>query len=72
MDYVALFASAFLAATILPLASEVPFATHNAGVRLFRAPEALRRQAASCATCAEHGCVGSPLPGDSAAGASGS
>jgi RNA polymerase sigma-70 factor (ECF subfamily) len=30
----------------------------NAGVRLFRAREALRRQvAASCGTCAEHGCV---------------
>jgi len=32
--------------------------TSNAGVRLFRAREALRRQvAASCGTCAEHGCV---------------
>ena len=30
----------------------------NAGVRLFRAREALRRQvSASCGTCAEHGCV---------------
>ena len=30
----------------------------NAGVRLFRAREALRRQVtASCGTCAEHGCV---------------
>ena len=30
----------------------------NAGVRLFRAREALRKQvAASCGTCAEHGCV---------------
>jgi RNA polymerase sigma-70 factor (ECF subfamily) len=30
----------------------------NAGVRLFRAREALRRQvAAACGTCAEHGCV---------------
>ena len=30
----------------------------NAGVRLFRAREALRRQvAASCGTCAEHGCI---------------
>ncbi len=30
----------------------------NAGVRLFRARAALRRQvAASCGTCAEHGCV---------------
>jgi RNA polymerase sigma factor (sigma-70 family) len=30
----------------------------NAGVRVFRAREALRRQVvASCGTCAEHGCV---------------
>jgi RNA polymerase sigma factor (sigma-70 family) len=30
----------------------------NAGVRLFRARQALRKQlAASCGTCAEHGCV---------------
>jgi RNA polymerase sigma factor (sigma-70 family) len=30
----------------------------NAGVRLFRAREALRRRvAASCGTCAEHGCI---------------
>lgn len=30
----------------------------NAGVRLFRARQALRRQVtASCGTCAEHGCV---------------
>jgi RNA polymerase sigma factor (sigma-70 family) len=32
--------------------------TSNAGVRLFRAREALRKQvAASCGTCADHGCV---------------
>ncbi len=32
--------------------------TSNAGVRLFRARQALRRQvAASCGTCAAHGCV---------------
>ena len=32
--------------------------TSNAGVRLFRAREALRKQvSASCSTCAEHGCV---------------
>jgi DNA-directed RNA polymerase specialized sigma24 family protein len=32
--------------------------TSNAGVRLFRAREALRKQvAASCGTCAEHGCA---------------
>ena len=30
----------------------------NAGVRIFRAREALRKQVArSCATCAEHGCL---------------
>jgi RNA polymerase sigma-70 factor (ECF subfamily) len=30
----------------------------NAGVRVFRAREALRRQVVrSCGTCAEHGCV---------------
>jgi RNA polymerase sigma factor (sigma-70 family) len=32
--------------------------TSNAGVRLFRAREALRKKvAASCGTCAEHGCI---------------
>ena len=32
--------------------------TSNAGVRLFRAREALRKQvSASCGTCAEHGCI---------------
>jgi RNA polymerase sigma factor (sigma-70 family) len=32
--------------------------TSNAGVRLFRARQALRKQVtASCGTCAEHGCV---------------
>jgi len=32
--------------------------TSNAGVRLFRAREALRKQViASCGTCAEHGCL---------------
>jgi RNA polymerase sigma-70 factor (ECF subfamily) len=30
----------------------------NAGVRVFRAREALRRQVVrSCGTCAEHGCI---------------
>ena len=30
----------------------------NAGVRIFRAREALRKQVArSCGTCAEHGCL---------------
>lgn len=32
--------------------------TSNAGVRIFRAREALRQQVArSCGTCAEHGCI---------------
>jgi len=48
-------------------ADEQGISKSNAGVRVFRAREALRRQvAASCGTCAEHGCVacscGSPAP----------
>jgi RNA polymerase sigma factor (sigma-70 family) len=40
----------------------------NAAVRIFRAREALRRQvAASCGTCAEHGCVACVRSGNSAA-----
>ena len=39
-------------------AEEAGISANNAAVRLFRAREALRRQvAASCGTCAEHGCV---------------
>jgi RNA polymerase sigma-70 factor (ECF subfamily) len=38
-------------------AAEQGISSSNAGVRVFRAREALRRQvAASCGTCAEHGC----------------
>lgn len=38
-------------------AAEVGITESNAGVRVFRAREALRRQVArSCGTCAEHGC----------------
>lgn len=39
-------------------AARVGISTGNAGVRVFRAREALRRQVvASCGTCAEHGGV---------------
>ena len=39
-------------------AEEQGISPSNAAVRVFRAREALRRQvAASCGTCAEHGCV---------------
>lgn len=39
-------------------ASSAGITASNAGVRLFRARAALRRQVtASCGTCAEHGCV---------------
>ena len=39
-------------------ASEAGISATNAGVRVFRAREALRKQVArSCGTCAEHGCL---------------
>lgn len=39
-------------------AAEKGLTSSNAGVRVFRAREALRKQVArSCGTCAEHGCV---------------
>ena len=39
-------------------ADETGISTNNAGVRIFRAREALRKQVArSCGTCATHGCV---------------
>jgi RNA polymerase sigma-70 factor (ECF subfamily) len=48
-------------------AAEAGISASNAGVRVFRAREALRRQVArSCGTCAEHGCLdctcGRPAP----------
>ncbi|HWO20061.1 MAG TPA: sigma-70 family RNA polymerase sigma factor [Kofleriaceae bacterium] len=48
-------------------AAEAGISASNAGVRVFRAREALRRQVArSCGTCAEHGCLdctcGQPAP----------
>lgn len=39
-------------------ADEVGISSSNAGIRIFRAREALRKQVArSCGTCAAHGCV---------------
>jgi RNA polymerase sigma-70 factor (ECF subfamily) len=39
-------------------AEEAGISSNNAGVRIFRAREALRKQVArSCGTCATHGCV---------------
>lgn len=39
-------------------ADEVGISSSNAGVRVFRAREALRKQVVrSCGTCAEHGCL---------------
>jgi RNA polymerase sigma-70 factor (ECF subfamily) len=39
-------------------ARESGISENNAGVRVFRAREALRKQVArSCGTCAEHGCL---------------
>lgn len=48
-------------------AAEAGISASNAGVRVFRAREALRRQVArSCGTCADHGCLdctcGGPRP----------
>jgi RNA polymerase sigma-70 factor (ECF subfamily) len=44
--------------SVKSFAEEQGISTNNAAVRVFRAREALRRQvAASCGTCAEHGCV---------------
>jgi len=45
-------------ATVVALAREAGITANNAGVRLHRAHEALRRQLAlSCGTCATHGCL---------------
>lgn len=39
-------------------ADEAGISSNNAGVRVFRAREALRKQVAkSCGTCADHGCL---------------
>ncbi|NUO51700.1 MAG: sigma-70 family RNA polymerase sigma factor [Polyangiaceae bacterium] len=45
-------------ASVVSFADEQGITKNNAGVRIFRAREALRRQlATSCGTCAVHGCV---------------
>ena len=45
----------------------VSISASNAGVRIFRAREALRKQVArSCATCAEHGCLDCTCEGTTA------
>ena len=44
--------------TVKDYADEVGISSNNAGVRIFRAREALRKQVArSCGTCATHGCI---------------
>ncbi len=44
--------------SVREFADEVGVTANNAGVRLFRAREALRKRVASaCGTCAEHGCL---------------
>jgi len=44
--------------SVTDFADEQGISKNNAAVRVFRAREALRRQvAASCGTCAEHGCL---------------
>jgi len=44
--------------SVSTFAEERGISANNAAVRVFRAREALRRQvAASCGTCAEHGCL---------------
>lgn len=59
--------------SVTSFAEEQGISKNNAAVRVFRAREALRRQlAASCGTCAEHGCLsctcGAPDPGAKAHG----
>ena len=45
-------------AQVKEYAEQLGISASNAGVRLFRAREALRKQVArSCGTCAEHGCA---------------
>ncbi|HEX6244765.1 MAG TPA: sigma-70 family RNA polymerase sigma factor [Polyangiales bacterium] len=44
--------------SVKDFAQEAGISNSNAGVRIFRAREALRQQVAkACGTCAEHGCV---------------
>jgi RNA polymerase sigma-70 factor (ECF subfamily) len=47
-------------------ADEAGISSNNAGVRIFRAREALRKQVArSCGTCATHGCIDCTCGGSS-------
>jgi RNA polymerase sigma-70 factor (ECF subfamily) len=44
--------------SVKDFADEAGISSNNAGVRIFRAREALRKQVArSCGTCATHGCI---------------
>lgn len=44
--------------SVTDYATEAGITSNNAGVRIFRAREALRKQVArSCGTCADHGCL---------------
>lgn len=44
--------------SVTAYAAEAGITSNNAGVRIFRAREALRKQVArSCGTCADHGCL---------------
>jgi RNA polymerase sigma-70 factor (ECF subfamily) len=54
-------------ASVKDYAEEVGISSNNAGVRIFRAREALRRQVKrACGSCADHGCLdctcGGPAP----------
>ncbi len=53
-------------------AAEVGIAANNAGMRVHRAREALRKRViASCGSCAEHGCLSCSCGATSSGGASG-
>jgi RNA polymerase sigma-70 factor (ECF subfamily) len=44
--------------SVQQFAAEAKITANNAGVRVFRAREALRKRVvSSCGTCAEHGCL---------------
>jgi RNA polymerase sigma factor (sigma-70 family) len=57
--------------SVRELAAEAGITANNAGVRVFRAREALRKRVVrSCGTCAEHGCIDCTCgtPGSGASG----
>lgn len=57
-------------ASVKDFAEEAGISSSNAGVRIFRAREALRRRVMrSCGSCAEHGCLDCTCGGPSAGGA---